>query len=88
MDISSLDPSGFLTDWIYLNWLLAKQNTTDGLFYDSLPNTFFSLLSLKALGDIANQEEIFNPEFAATIYCGLKILAATFVSRFCSSTYL
>jgi len=30
----------------------------------------------------------FNPEFAVAIYCGLKILAATIVSRFCSSTYL
>jgi hypothetical protein len=29
-----------------------------------------------------------NPEFAVAIYCGLKILAATLVSRFCSSTYL
>jgi len=25
-----------------------------------------------------------NPEFAVAIYCGLKILAATLVSRFCS----
>jgi hypothetical protein len=33
----------------------------------------------------ANQ---FNPAFAVAIYCGLKILAATLVSRFCSSTYL
>jgi len=30
----------------------------------------------------------FNPEFAVAIYCGLKILAAMLVSRFCSSTYL
>ena len=29
-----------------------------------------------------------NPEFAVAIYCGLKILATTLVSRFCSSTYL
>jgi hypothetical protein len=29
-----------------------------------------------------------NPEFAVAIYCGLKILAAKLVSRFCSSTYL
>ena len=28
-----------------------------------------------------------NPEFAVAIYCGLKLLAATLVSRFCSSTY-
>jgi hypothetical protein len=27
-----------------------------------------------------------NPEFAVAIYYGLKILAATLVSRFCSST--
>jgi len=60
VDISSLDPFGFFTDWIYLNWLLAKQNTSDGLFYDSLPNSFFSLLSLKTLEDIANHEETFN----------------------------
>jgi hypothetical protein len=36
----------------------------------------------------ANVFRGFNPEFAVAIYCGLKILAATFVSRFCSSTYL
>ena len=30
----------------------------------------------------------FNPEFAVAIYCDLKILAATLVSRFCSLTYL
>ena len=29
---------------------------------------------------------IFNPEFAVAIYYGLQILAATLVSRFCSST--
>jgi hypothetical protein len=29
-----------------------------------------------------------NPEFAVAIYYDLKILAATLVSQFCSSTYL
>jgi hypothetical protein len=29
---------------------------------------------------------ILNPEFAVAIYCGLQTLAATLVSRFCSST--
>ena len=29
-----------------------------------------------------------NSDFAVAIYCGLKILAATLVSRFYSSTYL
>jgi hypothetical protein len=28
-----------------------------------------------------------NPDIAVAIYCGLQILAATLVSRFCSSTY-
>jgi hypothetical protein len=28
------------------------------------------------------------PDCAVASYCGLKILAATLVSRFCSSTYL
>jgi hypothetical protein len=31
---------------------------------------------------------LLNPDIAAGIYCGLKTLAATLVSRFCSSTYL
>jgi len=30
----------------------------------------------------------FNPDCAVDIYCGLKILVATLVSRFCFSTYL
>ncbi len=29
---------------------------------------------------------ILNPEFAEAIYYGLQIIAATLVSRFCSST--
>ena len=41
---------------LYLNWLLARQNTTDGLFYDYLPNSFFPLASLKALEDIIDSE--------------------------------
>ena len=36
---------------IYAHWLLARQNETDGLFYDYMPNTFFALLSLKAIED-------------------------------------
>lgn len=35
----------------YAHWLLARQNATDGLFYDYMPNTFFALLSLKAIED-------------------------------------
>jgi len=35
-------------------------------------------------GDTGN----FNPDCALDIYCGLKILVATLVSRFCFSTYL
>jgi hypothetical protein len=31
---------------------------------------------------------LLNPDCAVDIYCGLKILAATLVSRFCFSTYL
>lgn len=57
IDSSSL---GSFTSLIYLDWLLARQNTTDGLFYDYLPNTFFPLLSLKALEDIVNNEEAIN----------------------------
>jgi len=55
----SVDPSslGVCTSLIYLDWLLARQNTTDGLFYDYLPITFFPLLSLKALEDVVNNEE-------------------------------
>ena len=41
----------------YISWLLARQNTSNGLFYDYLPNTFFPLLSLKVLEDIVNNEE-------------------------------
>jgi hypothetical protein len=29
---------------------------------------------------------VLNPDIAVAIYCGLQILAATLVSRFCSST--
>jgi squalene-hopene/tetraprenyl-beta-curcumene cyclase len=57
VDSALLDRSGSLTDRIYLTWLLAKQNTSDGLFYDYQPNTFFPLLSLKALEDTANHGE-------------------------------
>jgi squalene/oxidosqualene cyclase-like protein len=53
----SADPLGVFTNVIYLNWLLARQNTTDGLFYDYMPNTFFPLLSLKALEDLVNNDE-------------------------------
>jgi hypothetical protein len=34
----------------------------------------------------ANQCKWVNPDIAAAIYCGLQTLAATLVSRFCSST--
>jgi hypothetical protein len=33
-----------------------------------------------------NELDGFNPEFAVETYCGAKPLAATLVSRFCSST--
>ena len=38
----------------YACWLLARQNASDGLFYDYMPNTFFALLSLKAIEDRVN----------------------------------
>ena len=56
-DLSIPFLSGSFSTMVYLNWLLARQNTTDGLFYDCVPSTFFPLLSLKALEDIANNEE-------------------------------
>ncbi len=34
---------------MFARWLLARQNASDGLFYDSLPATFCALLSLKAI---------------------------------------
>jgi hypothetical protein len=37
---------------------------------------------------VVSWNEWLNPEFAVEIYCGLKILAATLVSRFYSLTYL
>jgi hypothetical protein len=35
--------------------------------------------------DILREHDL-NPDNAVAIYCGLQILAATLVSRFCSST--
>lgn len=35
-----------------IHWLLARQNASDGLFYDYMPTTFCALLALKALEDI------------------------------------
>jgi len=46
----------YYTYMLYLGWLLARQNTTDGLFYDYLPNSLFPLFSLKALEDIIDSE--------------------------------
>ena len=44
---------------IYVDWLLARQNTSDGLFYDYMPTTLFPLLSLKAIEDtVDNQQAI------------------------------
>ena len=44
---------------IYVDWLLARQNTSDGLFYDYMPTTLFPLLSLKAIENaVDNQQAI------------------------------
>ncbi len=44
----------------YVDWLLARQNTNDGLFYDYMPTNFFSIISLKALEGHINSEEAIN----------------------------
>jgi squalene cyclase len=56
--LSYSPPCSFLYQ-IYADWLLARQNTSDGLFYDFMPTTFMALLSLKAIEDhLDNQEAI------------------------------
>jgi len=42
----------------------------------------------KATARIERLTAELNPDCAVDIYCGLKILAATLVSRFCFLTYL
>ena len=43
---------------------------------------------LKASAFFLAMTHSLNPNFTVAIYCGLKILATTLVSRFYSSTYL
>jgi squalene-hopene/tetraprenyl-beta-curcumene cyclase len=55
----SYPPLCFFVYQIYADWLLARQNTSDDLFYDFMPTTFLALLSLKAIEDhLDNQEAI------------------------------
>jgi squalene/oxidosqualene cyclase-like protein len=42
---------------IYVDWLLARQNTSDGLFYDYMPTTLFPLLSLKAIENVVDSQQ-------------------------------
>jgi hypothetical protein len=44
-------------------------------------------MSLRLIDTSDDYLKSFNPDIAVDIYCGLKILAATLVSQFRSSTY-
>ena len=54
--LSFWPPCSFLYQ-LYADWILARQNNSDGLFYDFMPTTFLALLSLKAIEDHLDHRE-------------------------------